>query len=219
MKSIKELPINERPREKLLNKGAGTLSDQELLAIILGRGTVKNDVFALSKKIIKIIDEKGLDFKPNHLYEINGIGEAKATAITAAFEFVRRRIKPEGLKIKLATDVLPLIRHYGDRKQEHFLCVSLNGANEVMNVRVITIGLVNQTQVHPREIFADVISERASAVIVAHNHPSGDLNPSEEDIKLTKRIKEASKILGINLLDHIIFNTKGYYSFEEKDEL
>ena len=90
---------------------------------------------------------------------------------------------------------------------------------KTLNVRVITIGLVNQTQVHPREIFADVISERASAVIVAHNHPSGDLTPSAEDAKLTRRIKEASKILGINLLDHIIFNAKGYYSFEEKDEL
>ena len=219
MKSIKDLPINERPRERLINKGAGNLSDQELLAIILGRGTAKNDVFAISKKIIKIIDEKGLDFKPKDINEIDGIGQAKATAIAAAFEFVRRRIKPEGLKIKLPIDVLPLIRHYGDRKQEHFLCISLNGANEVMNVRVITIGLVNQTQVHPREIFADVISERASAVIVAHNHPSGDLTPSAEDMKLTRRIKDASKILGINLLDHIIFNAKDYYSFEEKDEL
>ena len=134
------------------------------------------------------------------------------STIAAAFEFVRRRIKPEGVKIKFPVDVLPLIQHYGDRKQEHFLCISINGANEVMNIRVITIGLINKSQVHPREVFADVIAERASAVIVAHNHPDGDLKPSNEDITVTKRMKEAAALLGISLLDHIIFNHKGYYS-------
>ena len=114
---------------------------------------------------------------------------------------------------------MPLIQHFGDRKQEHFLCISINGANEVMNVRVVTIGLVNKSHVHPRELFADVIEERASAVIIAHNHPNGDLKPSDEDIRITKRIKDASTVLGINLLDHIIFNSKGYYSFLENDEL
>lgn len=219
MKKIKDLPLNERPREKLLLKGAKALADHELLAIILGRGSKKNDVLSLSKKIIKTIDQKGLDFQTKDIIEIDGIGEAKATAISAAFEFMRRRIKPEGLKIKFPIDVLPLIQHYSDRKQEHFLCISVNGANEVMSVRVITIGLVNQTQVHPREVFADVIAERATAIIVAHNHPSGNLQPSKEDIKITNRIKDASKILGIKLLDHIIFNTKGYYSFVETGEL
>ncbi|MCK5679507.1 DNA repair protein RadC [bacterium] len=219
MKKIKDLPVNERPREKLLEKGARTLADHELLAIILGKGSQKNDVLALSKKLVKTIDEKGLAFKATDILEIDGIGEAKATTVAAAFEFVRRRIKPEGLEIKFPVDVLPLIQHYGDRKQEHFICVSINGANEVMNVRVVTIGLVNKSQVHPREVFADVISERASAVIIAHNHPHGELKPSEEDIKITRRIKESSKILGINLLDHIIFNAKGYYSFVENGEL
>ena len=103
--------------------------------------------------------------------------------------------------------------------QEHFLCVSINGANEVMNIRVVTIGLVNKSQVHPREVFADVIAERASAVIVAHNHPNGELKPSNEDIAVTKTIKEAASVLGIGLLDHIIFNSKGYYSFVENNEL
>jgi DNA repair protein RadC len=219
MKKIKDLPANERPREKLLAKGARSLTDHELLAIILGKGSQKNDVLSLSKKIVKVIDEKGLDLQAKDILEIDGIGEAKATAISAAFEFVRRRIKPEGLKIKFPIDVLPLIQHYGDRKQEHFLCISINGANEVMNVRVVTIGLVNKSQIHPREVFADVISERASAIIIAHNHPNGELKPSNEDIKATQRIKEASKILGINLLDHIIFNAKGHYSFVENNEL
>ena len=219
MKKIKDLPLNERPREKLLEKGASALADHELLAIILGRGTKKNDVLSLSRKIVKIVDEKGLKLQATDILEIDGIGKAKATAIAAAFEFVRRRIKPEGLKLKFPVDVLPMIQHYGDRKQEHFLCISINGANEVINVRVVTIGLINKTHVHPREVFAEVIAERASAVIIAHNHPTGDLKPSTEDIKITKRIKSAAKVLGINLLDHIIFNTKAYYSFAENDEL
>jgi DNA repair protein RadC len=219
MKSIKDLPRNERPREKLLEKGAGFLSDQELLAVILGKGTQKDDVLSLSRKIVTIIDEKGLGFSAKDLMDLDGIGAAKATAIAAAFEFVRRRIKPEGLKIKFPADILPLIQHYGDRKQEHFLSVSLNGANEVMNVRVVSMGLVNKTPVHPREVFADIIAERASAVIVAHNHPSGDVTPSAEDLKITKQLKEAASILGLSVLDHIIFSAKGYYSFAEHDEL
>ena len=219
MKTIKDLPRNERPREKLLEKGAGFLSDRELLAVILGKGTQKDDVLSLSKKIVKVIDEKGLGFTAKDLIGIDGIGAAKATAIAAAFEFVRRRIKPEGLKIKFPADILPLIQHYGDRKQEHFLSISINGANEVMSVRVVSMGLVNKTPVHPREVFADMIAERASAVIVAHNHPSGDVKPSAEDIKITKQLKEAAAILGLNVLDHIIFSAKGYYSFAEHDEL
>lgn len=219
MKSIKDLPIHERPREKLLKQGASFLSDQELLAIILSKGTQKDDVLALSKKLVKIIDEKGLSFTAHDIINIDGIGTAKAASIAAAFEFVRRRIKPEGLRIKFPADVLPLIQHYADRKQEHFLCISINGANEVMNVRVVSIGLVNKSHVHPREVFADVISERASAVIVAHNHPQGELKPSNEDVQITKQLKDAARVLGMSLLDHIIFNTKGYYSFAEHEEL
>jgi DNA repair protein RadC len=112
-----------------------------------------------------------------------------------------------------------VIQHYADRNQEHFLCVSINGANEVMGIRVVTIGLVNKTHVHPREVFADVISERASAVIVAHNHPHGELKPSAEDIQITRQLNQAAKILGLSFLDHIIFNTSGYYSFAEKNQI
>lgn len=217
MKKIKDLPKNERSREKLLEKGAMYLSDQELLAVILGKGTQKLDVLSLSKKIIKFIDETGIDLNCEELMKIEGIGSAKAALLAATFEFVRRRIKPEGLKITSPTDVLPLIQHYADRKQEYFLCISINGANEVMNVRVVTIGLVNTTQIHPREVFADVIAERASAVILAHNHPSGNLEPSNEDVKITTQLTEAGKLLGIKVLDHIIFGKKGYYSFSEDD--
>lgn len=219
MKKLHDIPSQERPREKLLNRGPGSLSDIELLAILLGRGTRKTDVLTLARKLVKIIDEKGLNLTARDLKEFEGVGNAKASTITAAFEFVRRRIKPEGMKIKQPVDVLPLIRHFSDRKQEHFLSISVNGANEVMTTRVVTIGLVNQSQVHPREVFADVISERASAVIVAHNHPSGRLDPSPADIDITSRLIQSARILGIQFLDHIIFNTKGFYSFAEHGRL
>lgn len=112
-----------------------------------------------------------------------------------------------------------MIQHYADRKQEHFLRISINGANEIMNVRVVSIGLVNKSHVHPREAFADVISERASAVIVAHKHPQGELKPSNEDFQITKQLKDTARVLGLSLLDHIMINAKGYYSFAEHDEI
>jgi DNA repair protein RadC len=116
-------------------------------------------------------------------------------------------------------DVLPLIRHYTDRNKEHFICISINGANEVITTRVVSVGLVNKTQVHPREVFADPITDRASAIIMAHNHPSGGLMPSKEDLEITKQLKSTGEILGIKVLDHIIFNDKGYYSLLEKEEI
>jgi DNA repair protein RadC len=112
-----------------------------------------------------------------------------------------------------------LIRHYADRKQEQFICISLNGANEVIAHRVVSVGLVNKTQVHPREVFADPITDRASAIIAAHNHPSGSLSPSKEDVEITRQIKNAGETLGIKLLDHIIFNHRGYYSFLEDGKI
>jgi len=219
MKKITDIPTLDRPREKVQQKGAGALSDLELMAILLGKGIEGHDVMTVAKKILKILDAS--DIKPNlrDLQKIDGVGPAKATLIAAALEFARRRIRPEGFKISLPPDVIPLIQHYADRKQEHFICISLNGANEVIASRVVSVGLVNKTHVHPREVFADPITDRASTIIVAHNHPSGDLEPSKDDIAITKQLKAAGDTLGIRLLDHIIFNKKSYYSFLENNEL
>ncbi|MBP8303128.1 MAG: DNA repair protein RadC [Phycisphaerae bacterium] len=219
MTSIKQLPKDERPRERLIEKGARALSDRDLLAILLRTGIAKHDVTAIARQLVAVIDKKGTDLTAADLIDIEGIGPAKAALIAAAFEFVRRRIKPDGVKIRSAADVLPLIQHYADRRQEHFLCVSLNGAHEVIQARVVTIGLVDQSHVHPREVFADPIADRASAVILAHNHPSGQLTPSPEDRDVTHRLKVAGDVLGIRVLDHVIFTTKGFYSLAEHDEL
>ena len=203
---MKDIPMRDRPREKLLEKGAEALSDQELIAILLGRGTEGHDVMSVAKRVLKILDSTNCNPDLKELQAIEGMGPAKAALINAAMEFSRRRIKPEGLKISFPPDVLPLIRHYADRKQEHFICVSINGANEVISTRVVSLGLVNRAQVHPREVFADPITDRASAIIVAHNHPTGGLTPSNEDIEITKQLKSAGETLGIKLLDHIIFD-------------
>jgi DNA repair protein RadC len=218
-KTIHDIPEADRPREKLLRKGATALSDQELLAVLIGKGTPGMDVMTLAAKLARVIDEKGLDVKADDLSQFAGIGAAKATLILAAIEFARRRIKPEGAKIIAPADLLPHVRHYADRKQEHFLCASINGANEILNIRVVSIGLIDRSPVHPREVFADAIADRASAIIVAHNHPSGELGPSPSDIAITAQLKAAGEVVGIELLDHIIFNRSGYFSFLEAGRL
>jgi len=214
-KKISQIPPHDRPREKMIAKGAAALSDQELIAVLLGKGTPQMDVMTLAARVARVVDEKGLAVRVEDLTGFDGIGEAKATLILAAIEFARRRIKPEGVKIATPADVLPLIRHYADRKQEHFLGITINGANEVLNVRVVSIGLVDRSQAHPREVFADAVSDRASGIIVAHNHPAGSLEPSQFDIEITSQLKQAGEIVGIQLLDHIIFNRSCYYSFLE----
>jgi len=218
-KSIHDIPVSDRPREKLIRKGAAALSDKELLAVLLGKGTPGMDVMMLASKLARLIDEKGLDVKAEDLSQFSGVGDAKAALILAAIEFARRRIKPEGVKIVTPADLLPHVRHYADRKQEHFLCASINGANEILHIRVVSIGLIDRSPVHPREVFADALVDRASAVIVAHNHPSGGLEPSLSDIDITAQLKAAGEVVGIALLDHIIFNRTGYYSFLEDGKL
>lgn len=218
-KRIDQIPKHDRPREKLVTKGADALNDQELLAVLLGKGTARMDVMTLASNLVRVIDERGLNLRTEDLTAFEGIGEAKAAVVLAAIEFARRRIKPECLKISTPADVLPLIRHFADRKQEHFLAVTINGANEVIQVRIVSIGLIDRSPVHPREVFADALTDRASGIIVAHNHPAGSLEPSSSDIAATKQIKQAREIVGIELLDHIIFNRKDYYSFLEKGSL
>ncbi len=178
------------------------------MAILLGSGTKSHDVLTVVDLILKTIDKAGVNPSVEDLMDIQGVGPAKATLIAVALEFSRRRIRPEGFKISFPPDVLPLIQHYADRKQVHFICISLSGAKEVIVVRTVSVGLVDKIHVHPREVFADPIIDRASAIIVAHNHPAGGLTPSKRDIEITKQLKSAGEIPGIKLLDHIIRHLK-----------
>ena len=216
MKKIKDLPDFSRPREKLKEKGAKALSDAELIAIILGSGSKSQDVMSMASKIAKLIADNHGQISLDELSKVSGIGLAKASQILAGFELARRYIIRESVKVTNAKDVLPLLTDIISKQQEYFICISLNGANEVIEKRTVTVGLLDKSQVHPREVFADVISDRAASVILAHNHPSGELKPSNSDLKIHEQLTEAAKILGIRILDHIIVSKKGYYSFQEE---
>ena len=215
---IKEI-TGLKPREKLMLYGAQHLTDKELLAILLGTGIKGKNVTALAEEVLRILDGHNYKTSVTDLLTISGLGKAKSTLITASLELSRRILCPDRKKITSPADAIPYVSHYSDRKQEHFLCISLNGAHEVIQARVVSMGLVNRTLVHPREIFSDPLKDRAAAVLIAHNHPSGNIEPSQEDIEITTRIKNAGTILGIELLDHIIFTDNAYYSFLEEGKI
>ena len=215
MKTIKDMPKQDRPREKLAAKGAAGLTDEELVQVILGRGVRGHDVRAMSKEIAKVIQEKKTNLAEADLTNIHGMGPAKAYQVLAAFELARRHLLKDTVRITKAEDALPLLADITGKQQEHFLCISLNGANEVIAKRTVTIGLLDKSQVHPREVFADVIADRGACVIFAHNHPSGELKPSNADIKIHEQLTEAGKILGIRVMDQIIVSRKGHFSFQE----
>jgi len=215
LKYIKDIPAFDRPREKLAARGPEALSDTELLAILLGSGTKGKDVLQVAHAILRKLDKNGEKVNVKALVSIKGVGFAKACQIVASFELARRRLSKKSIVIQNTEDVLPLISYIAEKKQEYFLCISLNGANEVIGNRVVTVGLLNTNQVHPREVFADAISDRAASIILAHNHPSSVLRPSPDDLATTGQLVDAGKILGIPVLDHIIITKKGYLSFKE----
>lgn len=202
-------------RERMLRDGPQSLADRELVAAVLGSGCAGKSVRILSHQVCDAIDFGNQEMHFEKLREMPGLGSAKICSIAAAIELGRRFYSAKDKRIAMPKDVFPLITHFADRKQEHFLCVSLNGAHEVIAIRQISSGLVNKTVVHPREIFADPITDRACAIVVAHNHPSGSIEPSKEDIDITKRLREAGETLGIPVLDHLIFCHSSYYSFVE----
>jgi DNA repair protein RadC len=215
IKTIKDMPEHSRPREKLREKGAVALTDEELVAAILGMGTAGIDVRTMAKQVAGLIREHREALSLDHLLTVPGMGLAKGAQILSAFELARRHLLKETIKIECAKDVLPLVADVASKPQEHFVCISLNGANEVIEKRVVTIGLLDKSPVHPREVFADVIADRAAAVILLHNHPSGDIQPSQADRRTHDQLFEAAKILGIRILDNIIVTRKGYFSFQE----
>jgi DNA repair protein RadC len=215
----RSLPPAQRPRERLSCEGPGALSDNELLAILLNTGIKGKNVTVLAQELLERLDRENGIPSVKELALLTGLGESKASAIVAMLEFGRRRWGVAGTRIRHPADIFNIIRHHADRRQERFICISLNGAYEVLAVRIVTIGLVNRTIVHPREVFADPIHDRASAVMVAHNHPSGQLQPSGEDDEITFRLQKAAEILGLHFLDHIIFSETAYYSYNQKGRL
>ena len=202
-------------RELTLKHGSSYPSDAELLMLILGSGTKDVPVDSLSRTVVRKLSETNCENLMQTLLSIKGMGEGKALAVAAAIEFGRRRNCHNNAKIINPGDVIPFVRNYSMYPKEHFLTVTLNGGHEIIQIRVASVGTISKAIVHPREIFSEAIKENAAAMIVCHNHPSGNCTPSDEDIKTTSVLMEASDILGIALLDHVIFDKTKYFSFVE----
>jgi DNA repair protein RadC len=216
---VREMPLETRPRERLVKSGPASLTDLELVSIMVGSGMKGKGVLAISGEILALLDSRQYKASIEDLKGIVGLGSAKAALILSAIEFARRILCTDKTRIRMAADVVPVVRHYADRQQEYFLCLSLNGAHELIATRVISMGLVNKTLMHPREVFAGAIVDRASSIICCHNHPSGNTEPSPEDREITGMLADAGRLLGITLLDHVIFSKTGYYSFRENDDM
>lgn len=219
-KSIKEMPSEERPRERLMASGPLGISDLELLCLIIGSGNKNRPVQDIAQDILYLMNSKGsCGVSTEDISSIPGVGKANASRICAALEIGRRFSFFKPRPCKEPKNIFDLVRHYGDRQQEHFITVMLNGAHELMGVSVVTVGLVNRTLVHPREVFAEPLKLRATAIVLAHNHPSGNLEPSPDDLEVTLRIRKAGLLLGIEVLDHIIFSLDDYKSMMETGEM
>ena len=215
--TINQMDLAIKPREKLEEKGVKALSDKELVMILIGKGCNGHTIEEVAEKVLKVLD-KGSEPLLTDLKYIPGMGQAKATAVLAALELGRRRPNRKTKVIRRPEDIWNEVKHYAERNQEQLLVLSFNGAGELLGIHVATVGLVDKVVMHPREIFAEAIKERAVSVVIVHNHPSGQLSPSQADRILTKRISTAGKLLGIKVLDHLIISTSGYYSFREMGE-
>ena len=213
---IKELPKIERPREKLIRYGSQKLSNLELLAIILGSGKKGENVLHLAKKILKKFPKDQLsNTSIKRLIEVEGIGDTKACQIIACFELGKRFLKNKTISLVMTPkDVWNEMKEVRSNKKEYFVVFYLDSRNQLIKKEIISIGTLNTSLVHPREVFEPAIKNFTSQIIISHNHPSGENQPSDEDIQITKRLIEAGKILGIEIIDHVIVTSESYFSFQ-----
>jgi len=217
---IKDLPKIERPREKLIAKGPQNLKDEELLAILLRTGIEGKNVLEIARQILRKYSKKRiLKMKYEDLIKIKGINSAKACTILASIELIKRALEvgEETLpKIESIKDVIAQMSYLRDKTREHLAALYLNARNELVFKKHIFVGTLDANIAHPREIFEHALANHAASVILVHNHPSGDPQPSKADLEITKRIIEAGKIMGIDVLDHVIIAKNKIFSFKEK---
>ena len=202
-------------RELTLLNGISYPDDEELIMLILGKGTKNNPIERLAEKVTKTINSSNEEELIPNLKKINGMGESRALIIAAALELGRRRRGILRSSINAPKDVIPFLQHYTLMPTEHFITVTVNGAKEILSTRVVSVGTINKALIHPREVFANAVSEYASGIICCHNHPCGQCYPSNADIDSTKVLQKAAKILGIVFMDHIIITKEDYFSFLE----
>ena len=208
------------PRERLARYGAEALKDYELLAMVLGTGYKGSHVLEVAQRILdEHPKEELLNMDLGQLAQLKGVGKAKAGVLVAAFELGRRAMQ-EGLGvlpvISSPTETLPLLAEIKDQRKEYFLCLYLNARNQVIHKEVISIGSLSASIVHPREVFQVAVQHTAASIILAHNHPSGDVSPSQDDIDLTRRLVNAGEIMGIDILDHIVIGSADFLSLKER---
>ncbi len=217
---IKDLPKAERPREKLISKGPQNLKDEELLALLLRTGSERKNVLELAKQILRKYSKKRfLKLTYQDLIKIKGINSAKACSVLAAMELVKRilGVGEETIpKIESVKDVIAQFSYLKDKTREHLACLYLNARNEIVFKKHLFVGTLDANICHPREIFEHALKQNAASIILVHNHPSGDPEPSKADLEITKRIVEAGKIMGIDVLDHMIITKNKVFSFKEK---
>ncbi len=217
---IKDLPLHERPREKLLLKGVENVKDHELLAILLRTGTEGKNVVEVAKNIITKHSMKMLlELSLPQLVELKGIGKDKACTLLAAFELTKRALDVHDTNLPLIETPQAVVDQLSDLrllKKEHFIVLYLNARNRLVLRETISIGTINISIVHPREVFEPAIRMCAAQIILAHNHPSGDTEPSDADVTITKRLIEAGKLIGIDVVDHIIITKNGFGSLREE---
>lgn len=210
---IRDRHPDQRPREKLAASGAARLSDLELLMAIIGSGNVRADVSVIARRVLKVLQARGADLTYDDLKAVGGLGAAKIPVILASFELARRHLlEPDRPIIDSPEKAVEQLADIRDKKQEHFVCLTLDGANRLITKHIISVGTLTASLVHPREVFAPAIADRAASIVVAHNHPSGGLEPSQADKDVTNRLAEAGKLLGIVLNDHIIVTKLSYIS-------
>ena len=217
---IKDLPKSDRPREKLVAKGADNLKDSELLAILLRTGKAGKNVIEIASQILSKYSKKRLlQMTYDDLSKISGIDSAKATTLLAAFELSKRALEVNDTNlpvINTAKDAVAQLSDMHDLKKEHFVVLYLNAKNRLVHKETISMGTLNANLVHPREVFEPALKYSAAQIIAAHNHPSGDPKPSEDDMELTKRLVEAGKMMGIEIMDHVIVSKNSHFSFKEE---
>ena len=220
---IKDLPKVDRPREKLMAKGAENLKDSELLAILLRTGKAGKNVIEIASQILSKYSKKRLlQMTYQDLVKIGGIDSAKATTLLAAFELTKRASEVNDTNlptISNAKDAAAQLTDIRDLKKEHFVVLYLNAKNQLVHKEIISMGTLNANLVHPREVFEPALKHSTAQIIAAHNHPSGDPKPSEDDIEITKRLTEAGKMMGVEVMDHVIVSKNGHFSFKEEGYL
>lgn len=219
---MRDLPLEERPRERLLAEGATFLSNAELLAILLGTGTKNQSALEVASQILQ--ETEGLKFLGELTIEeltmIKGVGKSKAIQLLASIELGKRLVKKPLTKISAIYSPTDCVDYLSadmiDLNQEHFIVIFLDTKNYVIGKKTVFIGSLNKAIVHPREVFKEAIKRSSASIICAHNHPSGDPTPSEQDISLTHRLYEVGELIGIKVLDHLIIGDQQFVSLKEK---